>query len=410
MNNILTAVLLILSLQPTFAKLQDTLPNNLTGVGRVALLNDYARNFLETDPEKSREFSIKAKELADALGENQELSNALNYIGLSYYNQKMYDDAISYYQQALRVSLRLGARDRVGNLFQKIGMSFLQLKSYSKAIFYYQQTVRVFEQLGYEDQIANTYFELGVVFFLAKEYSNSVDALSSSIDSFTKIDNPRGKAKAYNQLGLTFEEMGNFKKALLHFQQALEIHQLFHNPDQIAFMLNNMGRIYIKLSLFDEAEAVLKQALSYCSADYAELQSRLHLNLGKIAFMRKQYAQAETEYNKSFDIADSLKNRILLTDIYHNYYNLFYATNDSRRALEYYQNYVSLKDTTALEQDQPKSVAYRSMSADEENLFVSIMVIQLLIIVGLLIFVVRLKKQRDKAYELMQEHNIPGKS
>jgi tetratricopeptide (TPR) repeat protein len=407
MKNILTTMLVVLFLQTTFAKLQDTLPKNLTGIERAAALNQYARNILETNPEKSREFSMKAKELADALGDNHELSNALNYIGLAYYNQKQYEEAINFFQQSLRVSLRLGARDRVGNLFQKIGMSYLHMKSFSKAIFYYQQTVRVFEQLGYEDHVANTYFELGVVYFLAKEYSNSANALNSSIESFAKMDNPRGKAKAYNQLGLTFEEMGNLKKSLAQFQQALQIHQMFHNRDQMAFMLNNMGRIYIKLRLFDEAESTLKQALNYCSTDYAELQSRLHLNLGRIAFFRKQYNLSETALNKSFQIADSIKNRILLADLYHSYYQLYFATNDNRRALENYQLYVALKDTTAIEQHQSQLVPSRQVHSDEDGLYISLIIIQFLIIAGLVLLVLMLRKQRDKARELLQEYNIP---
>jgi hypothetical protein len=134
------------------------------------------------------------------------------------------------------------------------------------------------------------------------------------------------------------------------------------------------------------------------------------MNLGKVAFLRKQFVQAELEYNKSFQIADSLKNRHLLIDIYHNYYQLFYATNDSRRALEYYQNYVSLKDTTALEQSQIQPVLSKSISSGEENLFVSLIIIQFLIIVALIILVIWLKKQRDVAQDLLQEYNIPVKN
>ncbi len=404
MRQLVFFIIFVVLTQYSNAKLTDSLPE--TGLKRVIVLNDLAKQYIEVDPEKSREYAIKAKDLASAIEENHEMSNALNYIGLSYYNQKMYNEAINYFQQALRVSLRLGARDKAGNIFQKIGLSYLHLKDYPKAIFYYQQTVRIFEQLGYDDHVAGTYFDLGVVFFLAREYSNSINALNSAIDFYTKIDNLRGKARTYNQLGLTYEDTGNLKKALSSFQQAFQIQQLFQNRDQMAFVLNNIGQVYIKLKLIGEASETLEQAKNYCNRDYKELNSKILLNTGKVKFLKKDYNAAEKEFNKALVLADSIKNKTLLADILNNLYLLYFEINDSKRALESYQKFVALKDAGEVETPLIQTRVVYNQTESGENIYIAVFVVLMAIIFGLLAFIFVVKKQRDTALDILREHNI----
>ncbi|MDD2564858.1 MAG: tetratricopeptide repeat protein, partial [Salinivirgaceae bacterium] len=293
---------IILNISTLLMAANDTIPKEIYGVERVSYYNEHARQILDTDPEKSRELAIAAMNLAEALNDYEGLSNALNYIGLTFYNQENYGDAIKHFQQSLRVSLRLGARDRVGNIFQKIGMSYLHLKDYQKAIFYYEQTAKVFEQLDYSDHLAKTQFELGVVYFLAHEYSNAINALSNSVENYAKIENLRGKAQAYNQLGMTYEAMGNLRKSLTFFQQALEVHHTFSNRDHLAFVLNNMGRIYTKLKMLNEADDVLENAVKYCSSSYVGLFAEIKLNQGIVAYKRNNYNMSETLYNQAHQI------------------------------------------------------------------------------------------------------------
>ncbi len=404
MRHLLLFIIFTISLQSGYAELKDSIPEE--GIERVIALNDLAKEFLDSDPDKSREYSIKARDLANALEEYHELSNALNYIGLSYYNQKQYNEAISFFQQASRVSLRLGARDKAGNIFQKIGMSYILLKDYPKAIFYYQQTVRIFEQLEQDDHVAETYFDLGVVYFLAREYSNSINALNSALKFYAKLDNQRGIARTHSQLGTTYEETGNLKEALSHFQQALQIQQLFHNKDQIAFNLNNIGQIYFKLKQLEKSNETLEEALKYCNKNYTELYSKILLNIGKVKFLKRDYKAAEDEYNKALVLADSIKNNTLLSDIYHNLYLLHIETNDSRRALESYQKFVTLKDSTAIETPIIQTRIKTEYDDKYGNVYVAIFIVLTAIIIWLTIVVIRIKNQRDKALEILRKHNI----
>lgn len=406
--NILHILLLsVLLLLPETSKPIDN--HTQTDTMSVVGLNNLARNYLDSDPNKSREYAILARDRATSEEDNYELSNALNYIGLSYYNQKQYKEAINYFQQSSRVSLRLGARDKVGNLFQKIGMSYIELKDYPKAIFYYQQTVKIYEQLGYNDYAASTYFDLGVVYFLAREYSNAINALSTAITYYTQNNNIRGTAKTHNQIGITYQEMGNLKEALNHFKQALRIHEMFHNSDQMAFILNKIGQVYINLKQFDNAIETLKKAHNYCNPDYHELISIIHLNIGRVFLFQKEFSAAEKEFNKSLETADKLQNRHLLSDIYSNLYQLHLQTNDNRKALLAYQKHIYFKGSIDEEVDKSAAQSANIYSEYNDNLYIAIMIVLVSIIIGLVAVVVKLKRQHDAAFNMLIKHNIMPK-
>ena len=399
-------ILLVLKAVSVSIYANDTIPGDIKGVDRIIYYNEHAKSLLDKDPEKSRLLATTAMELAEAIGNYEELSNALNYIGLSYYNESNYDDAIKNFQQSLRVSLRLGARDRVGNLFQKIGMSYLHQKDYQKAIFYYQQTAKVFEQLDYRDHLAKIQFELGVVYFLAREFSNAINILSSSVENYSIIENYRGKAQVYNQIGMTYEEMGDLRKSLMYFQKALQIHQSYNNRDHLAFILNNMGRIYTKLNMLTEAEEVLENAIKYCSESYFDLFAEIKLNQGKVVFLRQKYEQAEADYNAALRIADSTQNRMLLNKIYESYYLLYKTIKNSEKALKYYQLFIASKSETYSNDERFESYENKTNESDIEGAYYTIIVLLIIVIIMLAVGNIRITRKFNRVIEIIEKHNL----
>lgn len=339
MNKYLHILIFVLS----FFKLMsnDTIPPSaLEGKERISWLNDMARKHLDIDPELSRRYAREAQTLAHPLKYTEGLANAINYIGLSYYNQTHYTEAISYFQQALKLLANSGDNDRIANLLQKIGMCYLKDNNYRNTIFYYLQTLRIFEQLEYDDRLAQTYFDLGIVYYMSKDYSESIEALLKAVEKYQSLGNILYKSKAQYQLGLTYEAAGNYKKSLEYFQEVYSIYETFNNREQMAVALNNMGNVFISLKYTEQAIDVLKRALTLIGTKHKELRFQILLNTGIALNIQKNYQEAERTFLKGLNIASNLADKGLLKKVYENLYKLYSATNNSRKSMEYYRLYM----------------------------------------------------------------------
>ncbi|MFO7864853.1 MAG: hypothetical protein R6U85_12685, partial [Salinivirgaceae bacterium] len=100
-------------------------------------------------------------------------------------------------------------------------------------------------------------------------------------------------------------------------------------------------------------------------------------------------------------IADSIQAKELQAQVYRTMYELYFRNNDTRSALAYYQKYIAVRDTTA-------NVAFKDSDSSSgdlhlNNLIIFITVFGFVIIIGLVIWLVNVIKQRDKAFEELRK-------
>jgi hypothetical protein len=101
-------------------------------------------------------------------------------------------------------------------------------------------------------------------------------------------------------------------------------------------------------------------------------------------------------------IADSIQAKELQAQVYRTMYELYFRNNDTRSALAYYQKYIAVRDTTA-------NVAFKDQGSTTSgdfhltNLIIFITVFGFVIIIGLVIWLVNVIKQRDKAFEELRK-------
>jgi len=380
----------------------DTVPQSLSNTDKIVWLNDKARENLEINPDLSHTYATQARNLAININDVKGLSNALNYLGLSCFNQTHYSEAINYFQQAVKILINRGDNNEAANLFQKIGMCYLQEKNYRNAIFYYQQTLKLFEQLQYEDKIAHTYYELGIIYYLIKDYNRSAELLLSSIEKYNQLGNLIEKTRSIYQLGVTYDAMNNYKNALTCFQGVLNIHESLNNREQIVIVLNYIGNIHIKLKQYDEATITLNKALNLSGLEQIDLRGQIYLNLGNIAYNKRDYKEAERLYEKSLNIATNTNNQQLLKNTYKKFHELYSASNNTRKALDYFYLYNQAINNVITESEL--EIKEDESNYSIEDLYITLLAISLTVNAGLIIVIFIIVRQRNKIKETLYKH------
>jgi tetratricopeptide (TPR) repeat protein len=173
-------------------------------------------------PEKSNigiEYHIKAIELANKAGLNEDEANLLNRLGLFLFLNKDINKGFEYLLRSDRMMQNVGYSN-IYNVYYSLynlALAYSEFKNYNKAISYLEK---------------------------ALEYSNN--------DSIAKI-------KLSNDLGLLYLNREMFNEAHVHFDNAYKIANALNDSFFIGLVSGNIGNIYYEFGKIDTASFLLEQ-------------------------------------------------------------------------------------------------------------------------------------------------------
>lgn len=279
------------------------------------------------------------------------IANANNWIGNIYKELSVYDEAMKYYQVALKLRTEDGDIRGVANTTENISLLYQREGNQEEAMKKYLAVKEIREKLGDKFGLSHIYCRIGQIYCEQKKYPEALGML--------KI--------------------------------ALKTGALLGRQPLIAWIKLNIGKVYFKQNNYPEARRFLDDALSISKkfGSRGDLMNS-HNGLAKLDSAENNFAQASEHYNRYVLIRDSLaneatKNKIALLKIQ-------YETEKKDNEIE-----ILSKDKSLQKQQLENQRLFRNgMLAG----------VVLLMIVGLLIFrSFRLKKKLEKQQAISQERN-----
>jgi tetratricopeptide (TPR) repeat protein len=394
MIKIQKTILLIAFIVISFAS--DTFGFFTNPQNKIDSLIREGRETIDTDPIKARQLLTNAYELAIQSDELKDQANALNYLGLTWYNEEKYEEAIKYFQKSLKVLFQIGSKNNIANMMKKIGISYLNLDKYTKAIEYYNFAVKIYDQTGFIERKAQTLIEIGVIYSISEKYSKAAIEFDSALSIYKSTHNKAGISQALNQLGLVYHEMNNYKKASKYYQEALEIYEHHMDYSGLTVVLNNYGNTLMQMRMFDEARDVFEKATKHCDIKNKTLYAQVISNLAGAEINLKNYTEAARHLEQAKILVDSIQADKVKAQVYRSLYELSMHQNNPKNALEYYQQYIAMKDTSH-DKDNEDVLASDSGNTSINNFAITVTVLAVLIIIVLVIWLITAIRQRDKA-------------
>ena len=263
-----------------------------------------------------------------------------NRLGVFYYNQKKYDEAIQRYSNAIELFEKAVYYENIGLAYEysgkienaeesyrkalnieeyekdiyenRLGVYYYNLQNYGEAIQHYSKAINLnakpvyheniglaFEHSGNHQKAEDNYRKalelaeanldkyynrLGFFLSVIGKYEESVEMLKKAIEL-----NPL--PTYFENLGFSLEKLGNLKEAETNYQKALEI-----SPDQKDIYLNRIGIYYYNQKKYDQAIRYYKKAVEY------QQKPVYYENLGNAYFDSEDYESAEKEFIKVLEI------------------------------------------------------------------------------------------------------------
>jgi predicted ATPase/class 3 adenylate cyclase len=219
------------------------------------------------------------------IGNKVSEGGVLTLIG-NIYRQSLLDyrEALSYYKESLKVKKEISDQDvrepfdgvypeqsrraqsndedEIRSLLNSLGVVCWNLGLYEEALSYYEEALEICRKTGNAIGEGITLSGMGVVYQSLFRYE---EALKYSQEAL-KISKAAGdkKAEGYilNSIGNVYYELGDHQGAWKYYQESLRIRKELGDKKGEAWVLNNLGRVYQSLENYEEAKKCYKQALS----------------------------------------------------------------------------------------------------------------------------------------------------
>ncbi|HEY2120120.1 MAG TPA: tetratricopeptide repeat protein [Candidatus Acidoferrum sp.] len=239
-----------------FKKVVELDPKRIEGLlalGRVEVENGNAQNGIE--------YLTKARAMAIEVGDDAELAQISQALGVGYFAIPRYDEALKSLNESLEIKTRLGlkkgiaeSKDMIATIQDVTGKSNLALKNYTDAL-------SIMRELGDKQGIADVTTDLGVFKLEHGKYDEALSLFKESLRLQTDLHNETSQGMVLMNIGNTYLAKGDFENAGIYFQQSLAVREKLKVPGDIADTLHDLAETSIKTGRFDQAQEQYLRAL-----------------------------------------------------------------------------------------------------------------------------------------------------
>src|SRR5215204_3718568 len=291
--------------------ISQPIPSEEATVKDTLLVNSLlqqSREHFNDDPDKALALAIQAKELAEKNSFENGVGYALKNIGICYFNQSKYLEALDFWNQAIKVFESINDKVGVSNMLANIGSVHYNQGDNEKALEYFLNSLKFAEESGNKLRIQTALINIGAVYSRKKEtYDKALHYLNKSLKA---RENMESVPYSYNKIGEVYQKQGRFDMALNYHNQALTI----------AEKLN--GQLYIVQSLLELAKTYHKMEDNKIALSYYKRAEELGVEINAKNELKEIYQGMSTSYALTKDYGNAFQYQSLYANIKDTLYNI----------------------------------------------------------------------------------------
>ena len=351
--------------------LRQTL-NFVKDEAKYKVLVNLSNEIFASAPEECIEYLTEALSIAKKFDNIEWQADVTNRIGSCYYILGKFNEALDQYFLSLKISKNVDYKQGIAKASGNIGLVYDYLGEYNKSLEYHLRSLDTEEYLNNKKGIAGSLNNIGNIYYSLKNYDEALSYFQRSLKINQELENNEGVAHSFNNIGIIYHEKANYDKALLYLQSALMIFVEIENNSGIASCYNNIGRVYSSKKTYNNAlENFIKAyKINEISGNKWGMANNLQ-NIGSTYLQLKKLNSAKTNFDKALNIAKEIDAKILLSEIYRAYSELFSAKKDYKNAFKYFTKYSNLSDTIYTEETTKKisdlQKSYEISKKEKEN-------------------------------------------
>lgn len=342
-------------MQPTYIeKLQQDLAQNHTSVkGRVDLLNELAFITRGYGILEERTYAEKAFHLASQIQYLPGIAQAQVHLAFNkIYFDGDFESALQLIWSARQTSLEANFNEAFVHSLVLEGLISWNLGQYERAFNLVAQALDSQYQVNQALLLAWGNYVMGSFYLELKDYEDALQYHLTALQHFEQTQDAMGHATTVSGLGIIYHALGKLDLAIDTHHQAIEMAKKHHIPSPEARALQELGAVYETMGDFDKARQyyadslALRQAINNRQGVIASL-----IVLGALDSRLKAYEQALESLHKALELAEQAKAKLKMLRICHLLAQLYKECQDPWKALQYFEQYIALKEEISGEQN-----------------------------------------------------------
>jgi CHAT domain-containing protein/Flp pilus assembly protein TadD len=222
----------------------------------------------EWKAESSRKAIDKLKDslpLWKAAGDQLEEAITLKRIGDVYQPLGEYQNALTFYAQALSLSRKIRDRRSEGEALNDLSYVYLTWGNNKKALKQCAQALKLTQATNNQRERARALNNLGEISYGSGKLQQSLEFYQQALPLWRELGDRQGQALTLLNFGYTYSDSGQVRDAFNFYKQALFLWQAASNVRGQAITLTAIGRLYSRIGesqealyFFEKAEQLIK--------------------------------------------------------------------------------------------------------------------------------------------------------
>ncbi len=335
--------------------LNAVLRSTIADSTRVSTLVELSSQLSRTSPKGALRFAVDAKELSERIGYTSGLARAYKAIGMCYYFQNNWVDALLHWRLALETFKSINDLNGESNMLNNLGAVYFNEGDDKAALDYYLESLRVAEASKDSLRTVTALVNIGTVYLnkdastrLAFKYYKRALPLSKAVGNYDAYGTC---AVNLGELFLRAESKTdsagyyNPDSALFYFEAALEAARSSATGN-VPFALKSIGRVYTIRKDFNRAIQYQTEAYRIALANDAPLEmAQSLLSLADTYESKGEIDQAIAKYEEAKAIAVEIGAQYEMKSAFDGLALSYSRTADYKQAYTYLNLSSDIKDT-----------------------------------------------------------------
>ncbi|MFD2570295.1 tetratricopeptide repeat protein [Spirosoma soli] len=251
---------------------------------------------------------IKVK-LDKAVSQNDQRTEGIcrQQLGLLFYHQGSYAQAIDYLLQAQRLFVSLGDDDRLAQNRNELGTVYYYNEQSERALAQFNEALAFYRRSRDAQGLARTYANIGHIYEKRKDLDQAYRYQKLALANGRMVNDVAGLAKIYENLGSIFEDRAQYDSAHYYYRNALTLAQQTRDEIGQIEIINNLGDVYRKTARYQQGLVLSRQAMQLARQKGERYQlSSAYRDIAKTYRLLNQPDSAYEYIERSRDLVDEI--------------------------------------------------------------------------------------------------------
>lgn len=282
-------------------------------------------------------------------GNDKELGDMYNRIGILNFRSGRYYQAISYLDSGIVIAQRFNLELPLAYLYMNKANNLSELSRYDESLEYHILSAEIKERLKDDKGLLQSYNNMGNLYNLLNRTEDAVTLYRKSIRLAEKLNQVSSLALGYSNLAIAFEKLKKTDSISYLYEQSIRYFEQIGDKPGTALSCHNYGNFLLNQNQLDLSGKMLNKALTLRREVGVPIPiaSTMHIK-AKLEMKKTNWEQAEKLLTEALDMAGN-DNSQLKFDILQALSDFYKLRGDYEKALFFKDNSAKLKDTLITE-------------------------------------------------------------